>query len=156
MKKYFSVLLILLLPNFLRQFVYYFAQMKTGSAAFIASFETQLIFAVPSFPWIGIGEELFIGLIYAGLFLFSRPTQFFAYGWIGDVIIDFAMVACFLLFGTTPLLALGLGPIARFVVREVILGYLCLGIPATVWKFNLKKWAIVGLACGLVVLLLCL
>ena len=154
MKKWVSLFLILLVPNVLRQIVYYVAQLSLGTAAFIASFETQVIFSLGTFPWIGIGQEILIGVVYTALFFFRRPTQLFAYGWIGDAFIDFVMVACFILFGTTPLLALGLGPIARFVVREVVLGYLLIGIPLTLKQISMKKWSIVCSCFGLVVLLL--
>src|SRR3989344_7774077 len=155
-KKYVLFFLILLVPNLLRQVVYYFTALQTGSIAFIASFETQSIYSSFAFPWLGLGEEVLIGLLYTSLYFLFPLSRFLAYGWIGDALIDFLSVFSFLVFGITPLAALGFGPILHFVLREIVLGYLCLGIPLAYFKIRLSYWSLLVSIVGLLVLLVAL
>jgi hypothetical protein len=155
-RPFFILFLFLLVPNLLRQIVYYAAAQKTGSIAFIASFETQSIFSSFTFPWLGLGEEILIGLLYTSLYFLFPFLRFLAYGWIGDALIDFLSVFSFLIFGITPLAALGFGSVLHFVLREIVLGYLCLGIPLAYFKFPLRFWSLFVSAAGSLVLLVIL
>jgi len=156
LRRFLLLFFILLIPNLLRQIVYYFTALHTGSLAFIASFETQSIYASFAFPWLGLGEEILIGLLYTSLYFLFPFSRFLAYGWIGDALIDFLSVFFFLLFGITPLAALGFGPILHFVLREMVLGYVCLGIPLAYFKVRLSFWSLLVSAVGALVLLVAL
>ena len=57
---------ILLIPNILRQVLYWAAFLKTGQLDFIVSFETQAIYQ-RGFPFVGIFEEIIIGIIFTFL-----------------------------------------------------------------------------------------
>ncbi len=151
-KKYILFFLILLVPNILRQIVYYFTAINTGSIAFIASFETQSIYSSFAFPWLGFGEEVLIGVLYTTLYFLFPISRFLAYGWVGDAFIDFLSVFSFLVFGMTPLAALGFGPMLHFILREIVLGYVCLGIPLSYSKANISYWSFFVSIVGFLVL----
>src|SRR3989344_6028980 len=94
LKTFLIFFLIILIPNILRQIYYFVAVNKFNSIDYIASFETQQIFS-SSFPFLGICEEIIIGLIYAFLWFKFRPARFLSYGWISDAMIFFI----YLIFG---------------------------------------------------------
>src|SRR3989344_7657582 len=127
LKTFLIFFLIILIPNILRQIYYFIVVNKFNSVDFIASFETQKIFS-SSFPFLGIGEEILIGIAFTFLWFKLRPAKFFAYGWISDAMIDFISVFVWVLIGFTPIQLVTTNPYARFFLREIFFSYLIFGI----------------------------
>jgi len=141
----------IMVPNILRQVVYYVSFLKTGSLDFIVSFETVAIYE--SFPFLGVIEEFMFGAVYSFFwFNFSR-LRFFAYGWITDAFFDFVSVLVWMFFGLTPLQMLGLGVVVRFLLREVLLFYFIAGPLLHYSKVNIKKLSLFYSLVGVLVLL---
>src|SRR3989344_7753563 len=132
--------LIILVPNILRQILYYITFLKTNSVDFIVSFETIKIYQ--TFPFFGVLEEIIIGIIFTFFWFKFIRLRFFSYGWISDALIDYISVASCILIGYTPLQLLGLDSVARFIIREIILSYLVLGILFFRYRFNINKLVI--------------
>ena len=151
-KEYLIFLIILLIPNILRQIIYYTSQLLTNSQDFIVSFETKAIYTLPSFPYLGIIEELIIGLIFALLWFKFRRLKFLSYAWVTDALFDYISVFIFILVGATPLQLLGLPVIIRFLLREVILFYVITGPLLYIKKVNIKKLSLIYTLIGLLIL----
>ena len=145
-KEFFTLFFILLIPNILRQVIYYIAFSRTNSVDFIASFETKIIYA--TFPFIGILEEIFIGLVFVFLWFNFKKLRFFSYGWVNDAMFDYISVMSWFVFGSTPLQFLGLGQLAEFFVREVVIPYVILGPFMYKLNLNIKKISIIYAAVG--------
>lgn len=151
-KDYFIFLIILLIPNLLRQIIYYSAQILTNSQDFIVSFETKAIYSLPMFPYLGITEELIIGLVYALLWFKFKKLKFLSYAWITDALFDFISVLTFILLGATPLQMLGLSTMVRFLLRELILFYVITGPILYFKQVNIKKLSLIYSIIGLLIL----
>ena len=147
-KEFFTLFLILLIPNILRQVIYYIAFSKTNSIDFIASFETKVIYS--TFPFVGIVEEVFIGLVFVFLWFNFSKLKFFSYGWINDAMFDYISVLSWFVFGFTPLQFLGLGQLAEFLVREIVIPYVILGPLMYKFNLNIKKVSIVYALLGII------
>lgn len=143
-KQFLTLFIVLLIPNIFRQVIYYISYLKTNSTDFIASFETKVIFE--SFPFLGIIEEIIIGLVFVFIWFYFKKLRFFSYGWIHDALFDYISVVIWLIFGFTPLQFLGMGIVARFLVREILIPYVILG-PLT-QRFNIKKLSLIYGAIG--------
>ncbi len=152
-KEIIILFFVLLVPNILRQLIYYNAYLKTGTTSFIASFETQAIFS-SNMLWLGVGEEIIIGVLYVLLWFSWDKFKLLGYGWIGDAFIDFIFVGSWFVFGSTPLQMLRLGSVARFALREVVLSYGLIGVLLYRRKANIRKVSFVITLAGLLVLLL--
>ena len=154
MKAVMLFFVFIMIPNILRQVIYYVTFLKTGSVDFIVSFETVAIYK--TFPFIGVIEEFGFGLIYTFFWFNFRRLRFFAYGWITDALFDFVSVIVWVFFGMTPLQMLGLGAVARFVLREMVLFYFMIGPLLYLWKVDIKKLSLVYSGIGVLFLVLIL
>ena len=152
LKTFLVFFIILLVPNILRQIYYFVAISKFNSIDYIASFETQKIFS-SAFPFLGVGEEIIIGLVYAFLWFKFSPARFLAYGWITDALIDFVSVFSWVLFGFTPIQLITTNPYVRFFLREVLFSYLVFGILLAKLKLDIKKLSLVYTLVGVVMLI---
>ncbi len=151
----FKFFLIILIPNLLRQVLYYTTFLKTNSVDFIVSFETVKIYN--TFPFLGVLEEIVIGLIFTFFWFKFIRLRFFAYGWISDAVIDYISVIIWVLLGSTPLQLLGLGSIARFFTRELLFSYFIFGVLFFRYRYNINKLVIgftsFGMLCLIYILL---
>ncbi len=152
--KDFSILfVIVLIPEIMRHLAYYFAQLKTNSIGFIASFETRVMYSA-SFPIAGIFEEILIGLAYITFWFKFKKLRFLTYAWIADVAFDFISVISFIIIGATPLQLLGLPLKIRFLLREIIFFYLISGPLLMKYKIDIKKFAIGTAILGAITILI--
>ena len=151
-KEFLGLFLIILIPNILRQAIYYITFLRTNSIDFIDSFETKLIYN--TFPFIGLLEEIIIGVVFVFIWFNFKKLRFFSYGWINDALFDFVSVLAWFIFGSTPLQFLGLGIISRFVIREVIIPYVILGPLTYSLKLNIKKLSIIYSVIGILIVLI--
>ncbi len=142
--------LIILAPNILRQVLYYITFLKTNSIDFIVSFETIQIYNI--FPFLGILEEVIIGIIFTFFWFKFIRLRFFAYGWISDALIDYISVLSWVLIGFTPLQLLGLNNIIRFFIREVVLSYLILGLLLYKYRIKIYKLVLLYIIVGILTL----
>lgn len=149
-KQFFTIFIIILIPNILRQIVYFVASNKTGSIDFIASFETRVIFT--TFPFLGIVEEIILGLIFVAIWFYVKHGKFLAYGWVFDSLFDFISVIAWFFIGVTPLQALGLGAVTRFALREIVFSYVIAGPLLYKLKPDIKKFSIAVTIFALIVL----
>lgn len=153
-KRDFLVLFfVLLIPNILRQILYYSSYIKTGSTDFITSFETKAIYSSNMFL-LGALEEIIIGLFFIILWFSYDKAKFLGYGWIGDAFVDFIFVGTWFLIGQTPLQLLGLNNILSFTLREVIFSYGIIGILLYKIKADINKVSFAVTLVGLLVLIL--
>lgn len=139
--------IFLLLPNILRQIIYYVTFLKTNSTAFIVSFETVKIFS--TFPFLGVLEEIIIGIVFTTLWFYHRGFRFLGYAWITDALFDYISVITWFFIGQTPLQILGLSVMWRFLLREIILFYLITGPLLARFKVNITKLIISYFIIGL-------
>tara|TARA_Y100000310_G_scaffold246869_1_gene252300 strand:- start:4010 stop:4531 length:522 start_codon:yes stop_codon:yes gene_type:complete len=142
--------LIILIPNILRQVIYFVTSLKTNSVNFIASYETVAIYN--TFPFLGVIEEIIIGIVFAFFWFKFIRLRFFSYGWITDAVIDYISVIVWFFTGLTPLMLLGLNHISRFILREIVFSYLIFGILLYYLRFDIKKLVISYTIFGLIVL----
>lgn len=149
-KEFLILFFIIIVPNMLRQVIYYAAFLKTNSIDFIDSFETRLIYG--SFPFIGIFEEIIIAIVFLFLWFNFKRLRFLSYGWVNDALFDFMSVLSWFIYGLTPLQFLGFGIIPRFFIRELILPYIILGPLMYRAKFDIKKLSVLYGFIGLAVL----
>ncbi len=152
-KKVFFLFIVLLIPNLLRQVLYYSSYIKTGSTDFITSFETKAIYGSNMFL-LGVLEEVIIGLFFVLLWFSYDKARFLGYGWIGDAFIDFIFVGTWFLLGQTPLQLLGLNNVISFILREVVFSYGIIGILLYKKKADINKVSFVVTLAGLLVLIL--
>ncbi len=152
-KKFVLFFLIILIPNILRQAIYYYSYLNTRSVDFIASFETKAIYSSNVF-FTGVLEEVAIGLVFAFFWFKFRKLKFFSYGWVSDALIDFIFVGIWFLVGGTPLQLLGLGDVPRFILREIVFSYGTLGLILYRMRADLKKVSFIVTLVGLLVLIL--
>ena len=151
-KSFLILFIIILIPNLLRQVYYFVGVNKFNSIDYIASFETQQIFS-SSFPFLGIGEEIIIGLIYIFLWFKFSSSRFLTYGWITDALIDFISVFSWALFSFTPIQLITTNPYVRFFLREILFGYLIFGIIFAKMKLNVRKMSLIYTLIGIVMLI---
>ena len=149
-KEFLGLFLIILIPNILRQVIYYITFLRTNSIDFIDSFETKLIYS--TFPFIGLLEEIIIGVVFVFIWFNFKKLRFFSYGWINDALFDFVSVLVWFIFGSTPLQFLGFGIILRFAIREVIIPYVILGPLTYSLKLNIKKLSIIYSIIGILII----
>ncbi len=83
-KQLIWIYFIILIPQIGRQIFYFISFNLTGSANFIDSAETFWMANHGLLPWLGIIEELLIGLLYINLILIDKKFWFLIYGWIFD------------------------------------------------------------------------
>ncbi len=114
-----TLFLILLIPNWLRQFVYFLRQKKDRKLSYVDSLETRW-FMKRRYYFIGYVEEVIFALIYT--YFFSLGLKFFAYGWIFDAFQDIFIA----IFGNFYLKYFK-NFYERFIVREIILPYSLVG-----------------------------
>ena len=152
LKTFLIFFLIILIPNILRQIYYFIVVNKFNSVDFIASFETQKIFS-SSFPFLGIGEEIIIGLVYVFLWYNFSSTRFLVYGWITDALIDFISVFVWVLIGFTPIQLVTSNPYLRFFLREIFFSYLVFGILFYKLKLDIRKLSFIFTGIGVLLLL---
>ncbi len=132
---------VILIPQiFGRQLFYYVALIITRNPSFIDSFETLWMAKNGFLPWMGIMEEIGIGLFYVFLILIDRRFWFFIYGWIFDSWQDMMTAITWVLwrFDYTHLIA---GSFAfREFIREILIPYMIVGpiIYILVRKFRKK------------------
>jgi len=150
-KDFFTLLLIILIPNILRQIIYYATFLKTNSVGFIASYETVAIYN--SFPFLGVVEEIIIGIVFAFFYFKYKNLKFFSYGWITDSLIDFISVISWFTLGLTPLQFLGLNQLSRFFVREILFSYIIFGPLLYKYNFNIRKLSFIYSIIGIMVLI---
>ncbi|MCD6576157.1 MAG: hypothetical protein J7K73_03290 [Nanoarchaeota archaeon] len=155
LKEFATLFVIVLIPEIMRHLAYYFAQLKTNTIGFIASFETRVMYSA-SFPIAGILEEIIIGFAYITLWFKFRKLRFLTYAWIADVAFDFISVISFILIGATPLQLLGLPLKTRFLLREIIFFYVIIGPLLMKYKIDIKKFAIGTAILGAFTILLCI
>lgn len=155
LKSFLVLFFIILIPNILRQIYYFVAVNKFNSIDYIASFETREIFS-SSFPFLGVGEEIVIGLVYVFLWYKFSFTKFLAYGWITDALIDFISVFSWVLIGFTPIQLITSNPYVRFFLREIFFSYLVFGILFYKLKLNIKKLSFIFNGIGVLLLLIIL
>jgi hypothetical protein len=153
LKEFAILYTIILIPEVMRHFAYYFAQLKTNSIGFIASYETRAMYSA-NFPVAGIIEEFIIGLIYIPLWFKFKKLRFLTYAWIADVAFDFLSVISFVLIGATPLQLLGLSSKVRFLLREVIFFYIITGPLLMKYKIDVKKFALGTAIFGAITILI--
>ena len=153
LKSFLILFAIILIPNILRQVYYFVAVNKFNSIDYIASFETQKIFS-SSFPFLGIGEEIIIGLVYVFLWYNFSSTRFLAYGWITDALIDFISVFVWVLIGSTPIQLVTSNPYLRFFLREIFFSYLVFGLLLAKLKLDVKKLSFIFTGIGIALLLI--
>lgn len=146
-KPVFIFFILLLLPNILRQVLYYATFLKTNSTAFIVSFETVKIFS--TFPFIGVLEEIVIGIVFTLLWYFHKNFKFLGYAWITDALFDYISVIVWFFVGLTPLQMLGLSVMWRFLLREIILFYVITGPLLAKFKIDIKRLIVSYLIIGL-------
>lgn len=154
-KKYLIFFLIILIPNILRQLIYYVTYLKTNSTDFIVSFETVAIYN--KFPFVGIIEEITLGIVFVLIWFRFSKIKFLAYGWITDALFDFISVLVWFFVGLTPLQLLGLNTITRFILREIVLFYF-VAAPILYYKLktDIKKLSFIYSLIGLIILVLIL
>jgi len=165
LKSFIILFLIILAPNILRQVVYLTTFLETGEIDFIDSFETRKIYE--SLPFLGVIEEIIIGLIFTIFWFFNdifgkfewlrkfgklKWLRFFAYGWISDALIDFIFVLLWLLFGNWGWYLLS--PIIRFFIREIFLSYAIFGPVLYKSGFGIRRLSLYFSLFGVLVLLL--
>lgn len=146
--------LIILIPNILRQVLYYITYIQTNSIGFIVSFETVKIYN--TFPFLGILEEIIIGIVFTFFWFKFIRLRFFAYGWVSDALIDYISVLVWIIIGYTPLQLLGFNNIFEFLFREIILSYLVFGILFFRYRFNINKLVLGFTGFGILVILISL
>lgn len=151
LKLVLTLFIVLLIPNILRQVVYWFTYGATGSLEFIASFETKAMYAA-GFPYAGVIQELILGVIFVVLWFKFRRLKFLGFAWIIDSFFDFLSVLVFMFVGMTPLQLLGLSIGLRFFIRELLVSYLSLGILAYNKKWNIKLLSLVVSIFAVIVL----
>ena len=152
-RDFFVLFFVLLIPNILRQILYYSSYIKTGSTDFITSFETKAIYGSNIFL-LGVAEEVIIGLAFVVLWFSYDKLKFLGYGWIGDAFIDFIFVGTWFLIGQTPLQLLGLNDTISFILREIVFSYGIIGILLYKRKADIKKISFIVTLAGLLVLIL--
>ncbi|MBU2633873.1 MAG: hypothetical protein KJ674_01370 [Nanoarchaeota archaeon] len=150
-KKIFLLFTIILIPNIFRQIMYFVTSNVYGSTEFITSFETKAIYAL-GFPYIGVLEEVIIGIVFTFFWFNFRYLRFFAYGWIADAFIDFIFVFSWVLYGVTPLQIFGLPIGIEFVLRELIFSYLILGIITYKLGWSIRMLSAFYLLVGIIFL----
>lgn len=74
----------ILIPQIGRQIFYYASLLITHNPNFIDSAETYWMATHGLLPWLGILEELLIGILYINLILIDKKFWFMIYGWIFD------------------------------------------------------------------------
>ena len=144
--------LILLLPNLLRQVLYWVTASATGSTAFIVSFETQALYTSYT-PLFGFLEEMLIAVVFTAFWHLSPWLRFFAYGWVMDALFDFLSVGSWILWGATPLEMLGVSVLWHFLLREVLLFYVLAGPFLAYAKVSLTRLSLASTGLGLLILL---
>ena len=150
-KKVFLLFLIILIPNVFRQVMYFITSNIHNSTGFITSFETKAIYTM-GFPYFGIIEELVIGIVFTYFWFNFKNLRFFAYGWIADAFIDYIFVFSWVLYGFTPLQMLNIPIGIDFILRELVLSYLILGIITYKLKLNIRKLSAFYLLVGIIFL----
>jgi len=78
-KQYLFFLALILIPNLLRQIVYFISFLKTGYTDFIISGETIRIYGSGKFIF-GALEEILIGIIFSLLWFKFDRLKFLSYG----------------------------------------------------------------------------
>ena len=154
-KKFLLFFIIILIPNLLRQLIYFVSFLKTGSTGFIISTETVGIFGSGKFLF-GVLEEILIGVFYTYFWFRFRRLKFLSYAWITDALFDYISVLFWFLFGGTVLQLVGLSDVWRLLFRELILFYLITGPLLYKFKVNIKKMSLVISVIGVLILLLIL
>jgi len=152
LKTFLIFFLIILLPNIIRQIYYFIATNKFHTIDFIASFETREIFS-SSFPFLGIGQEILIGLVYTFLWFKFNPAKFLSYGWISDAFIDFISVFIWVLIGFTPFQLITSNVYLGFFLREILFSYLVFGILFAKLKLDIRKLSYIFTGIGILMLL---
>jgi len=148
-KKEFIILFsFVIIPQLLRQIIYYTTFLQTNSTMFIDSFETKSIYNL-GFPIIGFIEELFIGSIFIFLWFKTDKLHFLTYGWIADAFFDILSVFIFVLIGVTPLQIIFEDIKIRFGIREFLLPYFILGPILNKIKANPYLLSIITASLGL-------
>jgi len=97
-------------------------------------------------------EEIILGLVFVTIWFYVKHGKFLAYGWVFDSLFDFISVGAWFLFGVTPLQALGLGAVSRFILREIVFSYVIAGPLLYKLKLDIKKFSIAVTAFALTVL----
>jgi len=149
-KPYCLFFLMVLIPQILRQAVYLITFSKTGSVEFIASIETIAIFSSGMF-FIGVIEEIIIGLVFITVWFKFRNLRLFVYGWLFDALFDFISVGFWYFLGATPLQ--GLGQPLRFIFREIVFSYVLVGPVLWKLKVNVKYLSYLVTLVGVLLML---
>jgi len=154
-KQYLFFLALILIPNLLRQIVYFISFLKTGYTDFIISGETIRIYGSGKFIF-GALEEILIGIIFSLLWFKFDRLKFLSYGWISDAAFDFLSVLTYFIFGAPILSLLGLNNTWHFLLRELILFYIISGPILAKFRVNIKKLVVAYSVFGIIVLIVAL
>ncbi len=119
--------LIILLPQIGRQIFYFAALLLTGSPNFIDSAETFWMAKNGYLPWLGITEELLIGLLYINLILVDKKFWFLIYGWIFDAWQDMINAVTWVLWRFDYVHYLASSFFMREFIENLIVPYLIVG-----------------------------
>ena len=154
-KQYLLFLALILIPNLLRQIIYFVSFLKTGSTDFIISGETVKIYSSGKFIF-GVLEEILIGIVFSLVWFKFNRLKFLSYGWISDAAFDFLSVLTYFIFGAPILTLLGFNNTWHFLLRELILFYVISGPLLAKFKVNIKKLVVVYSIFGIIVFLVAL
>src|SRR4030042_5103314 len=89
MIEYIALLIVILLPNIMRQLVYYKSFKKSKGFGFCVSYETRDMQKRGWLPWSGILEELGWAAAWTVFWFFG--WQWTAFGWVSDALLDCAI-----------------------------------------------------------------
>jgi len=150
-KEFLTLFIIILIPNFLRQFMYIITAKSTGLTDFILSPETQQMYVGGNISF-GFIEEIIIGLIFAFFWFKFRKLKWFSYGWIGDVLTDIIYVFVWFNFGVV--LFSNLNFWMQVFIREFLIGYVLFGSYMYYKKARIWKWSLFVVTIGVLLLLI--
>ena len=149
-KDFVIFLIIVLIPNFLRQVIYIITTKSTGLTDFILSPETQQMYSSGNIGF-GFIEEIIIGLVFALFWFKFKKLKWFAYGWIGDVLTDIIYVFIWFNFGI--ILFGNLSFWTQVFIRELFFGYILLGSYMFYKNVKIWKWSLFVTIIGILLML---
>ena len=121
------IYLVVLLPQIVRQIFYYFSLVLTHDPSFIDSAETYWMATHGLLPWLGLLEELLIGVLYINLILIDKKFWFLIYGWIFDAWQDMVNSVTWVLWRFDYVHYLASSFFMREFIENLIVPYLIVG-----------------------------
>ena len=138
--------LTLFVPNVMRQLVYLKSYKKSKSFDFCVSDETRWMNKKGFLPWMGIIEEIGWGILWTIFWL--NGTQWLAFGWISDSLLDCSMA--YAIARKRKIKGLTYGAKGAYVLREVLLPYVITGPILYLLGLNVLVYSIITTIIGVI------